>query len=94
MAGDLRRLGEIPERVARIEERTETLVDGQETLRDEFRERLNRVDAAHATAAAQLVKATTPQTFGAKFKDTLAVMLPIILALIAAYATIQAAGGA
>lgn len=93
VAADVKELRPLPERVGRIEERTETLVGNVDTLRLELNARFDTIDRAHAVAARRLVAATTPPTWTAKLKDTTAVMLPIIVALIAAFATISAATG-
>lgn len=90
----------------KIDERTKTLSGAHDRLRDEFADmrgdvaeefrafraemsrRFDAVDSAHAAAGAALAKAST---FGARFKDAMAIIGPIIVALIALAGAIYAA---
>lgn len=92
-------ISELPERVSGISSTVAGLVDNQTEIRKDIRElrgvverRFNKVDADHAGVRILNARALQPRPFWDKFKDTMAVLIPIIIALIAAWATVQAAG--
>lgn len=103
---DLERdIGGLPASVARCDEKAAAALDVSRATRDDVRQlrdsldaRFDAIDRAHENAArvAQRIERVavngTP-TFAVRLRDTLAVIIPVLVALIAAWATVQSTGG-
>lgn len=88
-------LGRLPERVAEVYATVKARGETIETLSQDFREhrretarRFDKIDADHIAARKDFA---ATRSFGSKVKDTMAVLGPIIVALIALAGVLYAA---